>query len=61
MEILYFTAVAVFLYFAADWILERIESAAGRRLDNRSLVFFLILMALALTTFAVIRLYTEVP
>jgi predicted PurR-regulated permease PerM len=58
MEALYFTAVAIFLYFAADWILERIESVVGRRLDNRSLVFLVVLLTLALMSFAAIRRYT---
>ena len=49
MEILYFTLAAIFLYFGADWILNRIESAAGRRLDYRSIIFFAILLVMALT------------
>jgi len=55
MEILYFTLAAILLYFAADWILNRIENAAGRRLEYRSLVFFAILLAMALVSFSLIR------
>lgn len=55
MEIVYFTLVAVFLYFGADWILNRIEGAAGRRLEYRSIIFFAILLIMALTSFALIR------
>jgi hypothetical protein len=33
MEALYFTAVAIILYLGADWILNRMEAAAGRRFD----------------------------
>ena len=59
MEIIYFTLAAVMLYFAADWILDRIESAAGRRFENRTLVFFAILLILAMTSFALIRHFTD--
>ena len=55
MEILYFTLAAVFLYVGADWILKRIEVAAGRRFEYRSNIFFVILLVMALTSFALIR------
>ena len=55
MEILYFTLAAILLYFAADWILNRIETAAGRRFEYRSLIFFAILLVMALTSFTLIR------
>jgi hypothetical protein len=55
MEILYFTLTAILLYVAADWILNRIETAAGRRFEYRSLIFFAILLVMALTSFALIR------
>jgi hypothetical protein len=57
MEMIYYTLVALVLYVGADWILNRIEIAAGRRLEYRSLVFFVILLAMALTSFALIRHY----
>jgi hypothetical protein len=55
METLYFTLVAVALYVFADWLLQRIEAHVGRRLENRSLVFFAILLSSGLATFALIR------
>ena len=55
MEIVYFSMAAILLYFAADWTLRRIESAAGRTLEYRSLVFFAVLLGLALLAFAIIR------
>ena len=58
MEILYFTFAAIFLYLGADWILNRIEAAAGRRLEYRSIFFFAILLVMALTSFALIRGFT---
>ena len=55
MEIIYFTVTAMFLYVAADWILKRMETAAGKRFEYRSLIFFAILMTMAVTSFALIR------
>ena len=57
-EAIYFTLTAIILYFGADWILNRIEIAAGRRLEYRSLIFFVILLTLAMVSFALIRRYT---
>jgi hypothetical protein len=55
MEMIYYTLVALVLYVGADWILNRIEIAAGRRLEYRTLVFFVILLVMAMTSFALIR------
>ena len=55
MSIVYFTIVAIILYFAADWLLDRLEIAIGRRLEHRSLVFFAILLTLAVTSFSLIQ------
>ncbi|MDH3509287.1 MAG: hypothetical protein OER85_00360 [Gammaproteobacteria bacterium] len=58
MEALYFTAVAIILYVGADWILNKIEVAAGRRFEYRTIIFFAILLTMALVSFALIRVYT---
>ena len=58
MSIVYFTIVAIILYVAADWLLDRLEIAMGRRLEHRSLVFFFILLTLAVTSFSLIQHYT---
>ena len=55
MEILYFTVAAMFLYVVADWILKRMETAAGKRFEYRSLIFFAILLTMAVTSFAIVR------
>lgn len=55
MDIVYFTAVAIGLYFGADWLLERIERARGERFENRQVVFFLIILPLALLSFWLAR------
>lgn len=55
MEAVYFTLVAILLYLVADRALRAIESAVGRTLEYRSVIFFAILLALAVGTFALIR------
>ena len=54
MSIVYFTLAAAVLYLLSDWILERVEVTAGRRFQHRSLLFFSILLTLAMTSFALI-------
>ena len=61
MSIIYFTAVAILLYLVSDWVLDRIEIAMGRRLEYRSIIFFFILLVLALTSFSLIQAYTGNP
>ena len=61
MQYVYFTLVAAVLYLASAWIVDRIEIAAGKRFEHRSLLFFGILLALALVTFSIIRTYTGNP
>ncbi len=58
MDAIYFTVVAIVLYFAADAILEWIERLRGARFENRQLVFFAIILPLALASFALLRLLT---
>ena len=55
MDVVYFTAIAIGLYFGADWLLERIERAQGRRFENRQVVFFAIILPLALLAFWLVR------
>lgn len=56
MEAVYFTLVAIGLYFFADWLLSRIERARGARFEQRSLIFFAIILLLALVSFQVMQL-----
>lgn len=55
MSAVYYTVAGVVLYLLADWILRGLEARAGRVFEHRTLVFFGLLSALALGTFAVIR------
>ena len=59
MQFLYFAIAAVVLYFFADWLLRRVESALGRQLEQRSLIFFAILLGSALIGFALIRHFAD--
>lgn len=54
-EIVAFTGVAVLLYLASDRILEAIEVRRGERLAHRSVVFFAILVTLALISFSILE------
>jgi hypothetical protein len=52
---LYYTVAGIVLYLAADAILNRIEVRRGRRFEHRTLIFFFILLALALVAFQLIQ------
>lgn len=56
MEILYFTLVAIGLYFFSDWLLDRIEAARGKRFANRNIIFLVVILTLSLATFRLIEL-----
>jgi hypothetical protein len=51
VEIVYFTVAGIVLYLFSDWLLDRIESARGQRFEHRSVVFFIIILSLAVLTF----------
>lgn len=51
MELVYFTVIAVGLYFTADRLLDWLERRRGARFENRQIVFLAIIMPLALLTF----------
>ena len=59
MSAVYFTLAGIALYLAADWLLERIEVRRGERLEHRTLVFFAILLILALVTFPLLQSLLE--
>ena len=54
-QVLLFTLVAVGLYFFADWIVRMIEQRRGEPLPNRSLVYFVVILVLAITSFEIIQ------
>jgi hypothetical protein len=55
MAYLYYTIVAIVLYLASDWILNLIERRVGKRLEYRSIIFFVIISVLAVTSFSFIE------
>lgn len=58
MEIVWFTVVSVGIYLVANGILTRIEDRVGKPLKYRSVVFFAIILTLALCTFELIDYMT---
>jgi hypothetical protein len=55
MQYVYFTIAAIGLYLTADWLLRVIERHFGKRLEQREVIFFLLLTVLAVAVFTVIR------
>lgn len=55
MEMIYYTIAAIVLYAVSDWILNRIEIMRGERFENRSLIFFVIILVLSLALFNLIQ------
>ena len=55
MSAIYFTVAGIVLYLVSDWLLQRIEAGVGKRFEYRSLIFFVILLSLALITFEFIQ------
>lgn len=59
MELVYFTIIAAVIYLLADHILRQIENYLDRTLEHRSIIFFVILLFLALTSFSAIRYFSQ--
>jgi hypothetical protein len=55
VEIVLFTLTAIVVYFAADRILNYIEVRRGARFEHRSIIFFFIILVLALGLFEVMQ------
>lgn len=55
MQFVLFTALAVLLYFVSDRLLGALEARAGRSFENRTLIFFVILLVLALVSFSLVQ------
>lgn len=58
MEFLYYTIAGITLYFLSDFILDQIELKRGKRFENRSAIFFVIILVLAVSTFKLIEILT---
>ena len=57
MEIVYFTLVAIGLYAFADAALRWLERLRNARFENRQLVFFAVILPLALLTFWLLQTF----
>jgi predicted PurR-regulated permease PerM len=55
MEIVLFTVVAAALYLLTEQVLRAVERYRGEPLANRTLVFFVVILALALLSFELIN------
>lgn len=55
MQAVLFTVLAVVLYLVSDRVLVALEVRAGRRFEHRSLIFFAILLVLAVVTFSAVQ------
>ncbi len=51
-----FTVVGIVAYLVADRLLDWIEVRRGNRFEHRTLIFFILLLALALGAFQLINL-----
>lgn len=58
-EILIFTLNGIAVYLVADWIVRLIETKQGAVLKYRQIVFFVIFLSLALTTFQALRMLLQ--
>ena len=61
MQMILFTVAGIVLYLVSDRLLNAFEVRAGRRFEYRSLIFFAILLVLAVVTFAVLQRFAPPP
>jgi hypothetical protein len=59
MQFVYYTIAALVLYVLSDQILIKIETWRGDRLKHRSLVYFVIILVLSVSTFKVIEIFVS--
>ena len=55
MEFVDYTLAGLILYFVSDWILLKVEQLRGEPFEQRTLIFFVIILVLALTSFKAIE------
>ena len=54
-DLILFTLNAIIIYLLSDWILRRIEAFRGGVLPQRQVVFFVIFLVLAMSSFTLLR------
>ena len=60
MQILLFTLVGIALYFFADWVLRTIERLHGSPLPYRNVIYFVIILCLALLSFELLQQFASI-
>ena len=55
MEIILFTGVGIVLYLLCDRLLQLLESIHGEPIPGRNIVFFVLILALSLSAFSLMR------
>lgn len=58
MDIVWFTVVAIAIYYGADRLLDWLERQRGARFEHRQIAFFAIILPLALAAFWLVRWLT---
>ncbi len=58
MEFIYYTIAGLILYYLSDWILVQIEKWRGEAFEQRTMIFFVIILVLALSSFKAIEMLT---
>jgi hypothetical protein len=61
LEAVLFTVTGILLYLLADRLVLLVERRLGRVLEHRTLLFFVLLLTLALVSFAAIRRFMPLP
>jgi len=59
IEMIYFTLAGVILYFVSDAILNQIEIMRGKRFNQRNLIFFAIILTLAILVFTLLEQFFQ--
>jgi len=60
-ELVLFTLNAIVIYLLSDWILRVIEKRRGAVIKQRQIVFFVIFLALALSSFQLLKMLLGSP
>jgi uncharacterized membrane protein SirB2 len=55
MQFILFTLVGIALYYVSDRIVVALERRAGRVFEHRSMIFFVIMLVLAVVVFAAVQ------
>lgn len=60
-ELVLFTLNAIVIYLLSDWLLRQIEKRRGAVIKQRQIIFFVIFLTLALTSFHFLKILLGSP